>query len=248
MLRDFGEEHLSTGKLIVYTSADSVFQIAAHESIVSREELYRYCEIAREILQGEHGVGRVIARPFIEANGEFKRTANRRDFSLVPPKETLLDAIKESGKDVIAIGKISDIFADRGISESIKTYGNTEGIEKTIEIMDRDFKGLCFTNLVDFDMLYGHRQDTDGYANALSEFDASLPVMLSKLGENDLLIITADHGCDPGDSSTDHTREYVPCIIYSKDAEAKNLGTIDGFFYTAEVISKALGISYEAKL
>ena len=248
VIKDYGKEHTLTGKPILYTSADSVFQIAAEESTVPLSTLYEYCKSARKILTGEHGVGRVIARPFIEANGEFKRTANRRDFSLVPPKETLLDAIKESGRDVIAIGKISDIFAHRGISESIKTHGNTEGIEKTIEIMDRDFIGLCFTNLVDFDMLYGHRQDTDGYANALSEFDASLPVMLSKLGEDDLLIITADHGCDPGDNSTDHTREYVPCIIYNKDAEAKNLGTIDGFFYTAEVIAQALGVNYEAKM
>ncbi len=248
VIKDYGREHILTEKPILYTSADSVFQIAADEGTIPTKELYRCCEIARKILTGEHGVGRVIARPFIEENGEFKRTANRRDFSLEPPKETLLDAIKSSGSSVIAIGKISDIFAGRGISESIKTHGNTEGIEKTVELMKKDFSGLCFTNLVDFDMLYGHRQDTDGYANALSEFDRALPDMLSLLGEDDLLIITADHGCDPGDDSTDHTREYVPCIIYKKGAPIRNLGTIDGFFYVAEAIAEALGVSYEVKL
>ena len=210
VIRDYGEEHLRTGDLIVYTSADSVFQIAAHEDIVSPEELYIYCRKAREILRGKHAVGRVIARPFIGEVGNFKRTANRRDFSLEPTSKTMLDAIKEAGKDVISVGKISDIFAGRGITQKIITHGNTEGMEISLNVAKHDFDGLCFINLVDFDSSYGHRNDAIGYVTALNEFDRFLPDFIGKLQKDDVLIITADHGCDPGDISTDHTREYVP--------------------------------------
>ena len=245
VIRDYGKEHVQTGALIVYTSADSVFQIAAHEDVVPLEQLYEYCRIARGILHGKHGVGRVIARPFTGEIGDFKRTANRRDFSLVPPKMTMLDAIKGAGLDVISVGKIYDIFVGAGITESNLTHSNTEGMEVTAAIADRDFKGLCFTNLVDFDMLYGHRQDIDGYAAALSEFDAWLAGFIEKLGEDDALIITADHGCDPGDNSTDHTREYVPLIIYNKAATPENLGTRFGFYDIAERVTEMLGVDFK---
>lgn len=248
VIRDFGDEHVKTGDLIVYTSADSVFQIAAHEDIVPLEELYRYCKIAREILQGEHGVGRVIARPFTtDENGNYKRTANRHDFSLVPPKKTALKAIKESGLDVIAIGKITDIFAGDGITKTIFTHGNTEGIAKTLEIAKSDFNGFCFTNLVDFDMLYGHRQDPVGYAKALMEFDASLPALIDELQDDDILIITADHGCDPADNSTDHTREYIPFIIYGKNVKPENLGTHIGFVHAGKFVCDALGVEFDVE-
>ena len=226
VIKDYGREHVETGALIVYTSADSVFQIAAHEDVVPIEQLYEYCRTARGILNGKHGVGRVIARPFVGKVGEFKRTANRRDFSLVPPRATMLDAIKNAGLDVISVGKINDIFVGAGITESILTHSNTEGMQATEKIAERDFNGLCFTNLVDFDMLYGHRQDVDGYAAALTEFDTWLGGFVDRLGEDDALIITADHGCDPGDDSTDHTREYVPFIMYSKKTAPENLGTL----------------------
>ena len=245
VIRDYGKEHVQTGALIVYTSADSVFQIAAHEDVVPLEQLYEYCRIARGILHGKHGVGRVIARPFTGEIGDFKRTANRRDFSLVPPKMTMLDAIKGAGLDVISVGKIYDIFVGAGITESNLTHSNTEGMEVTAKIAERDFKGLCFTNLVDFDMLYGHRQDIDGYAAALSEFDAWLAGFIEKLGEDDALIITADHGCDPGDESTDHTREYVPLIIYNKAATPENLGTRFGFYDIAERVTEMLGVDFK---
>ena len=244
VIRDYGDEHLRTGDLIVYTSADSVFQIAAHEELVPLEKLYEYCRIARELLVGEHGVGRVIARPFITKDGVYTRTANRHDFSLVPPKKTVLNALSENGKDVIAIGKITDIFAGSGITETIFTHGNAEGIEKTIEVAKRDFDGLCFTNLVDFDMLYGHRQDKDGYAAALSYFDEKLPEILENLTEDDCLIITADHGCDPADNSTDHTREYIPFILYRKGEEGKNLGTKLGFYNIATTVADLLDVPY----
>ncbi len=244
VIRDYGDEHLRTGDLIVYTSADSVFQIAAHEELVPLEKLYEYCRIARELLVGEHGVGRVIARPFITKDGVYTRTANRHDFSLVPPKKTVLNALKDNGKDVIAIGKITDIFAGSGITETIFTHGNAEGIEKTIEVAKRDFEGLCFTNLVDFDMLYGHRQDKDGYAAALSYFDEKLPEILENLTEDDCLIITADHGCDPADNSTDHTREYIPFILYRKGEEGKNLGTKLGFYNIATTVADLLDVPY----
>ena len=217
VIDDYGEEHLKSGKPIVYTSADSVFQIAAHEDIYPPEKLYEICRKARAILSGKHSVGRVIARPFTTADGKFIRTGNRRDFSLEPPKETLLDILKKNGKDVISVGKIFDIFAGRGITESHLTHDNREGMEKLTELAGRDFAGLCFANLVDFDSKYGHRQDPDGYATAISEFDSWLENFIKLLRGDDILIITADHGCDPADDSTDHTREYIPCLIYGKD-------------------------------
>ena len=244
VIRDYGDEHIASGKLIVYTSADSVFQIAAHEDIVPPEKLYEYCRAARDILKGKHSVGRVIARPFIGKSGAYTRTANRRDFSLVPPRDTALDAISRSGLSVIAVGKINDIFAAQGVTDSILTHGNAEGIDVTEKILRRDFSGLCFINLVDFDMTYGHRQDVDGYAAALSEFDSRLPSLISLLGEEDILIITADHGCDPGDDSTDHTREYVPLLIYGKGIEDENLGTVEGFSSIASTVCAALGVDY----
>ena len=244
VIRDFGEEHIKTGKLIVYTSADSVFQIAAHEEVVAPDLLYDYCRKAREILVGSHGVGRVIARPFITENGKFKRTANRRDFSLAPPKKTLLDAIKNAGLDVIAIGKIEDIFASQGITESYHTSSNKEGMEICEKIAENDFSGLCFLNLVDFDSQFGHRQDIDGYAAALSEFDQWLPSLFKKLDDDSMLIITADHGCDPGDDDTDHTREYVPLLIYGKRISPIGLGTLSGFGTVAALCSDALKIDF----
>ena len=247
VIRDYGEEHLKTGALIVYTSADSVFQIAAHEDIVPVPELYRYCTIAREMLVGNHGVGRVIARPFhTDETGAFKRSDKRHDYSLLPPGDTALDAISASGLDVIAIGKITDIFAGRGVTKSVYTKGNKDGIDKTLEIMKEDFHGLCFTNLVDFDMLYGHRQDKDGYADALSYFDERLPELLAKIKEDDLLIITADHGCDPADASTDHTREYIPFIIYGAK-ESINLGTLTGFGTVGKLVTDLLGVAFDAE-
>ena len=245
VIRDYGEEHMKTGDLIVYTSADSVFQIAANEALVPPEQLYEYCRMAREILTGPYAVGRVIARPFVGSTKEdFKRTANRHDFSLTPPKDTILDALKKAGKTVYAIGKIYDIFAGQGMTEHVFTHGNTEGMERTLEALDKDFEGLCFTNLVDFDMLYGHRQDIEGYAKAFAEFDGWLPKFLKGMKEDDLLMITADHGCDPGDDHTDHTREYVPLILYGKKLEPKNYGTVYGFAAIANLISDYLGVPY----
>lgn len=229
VIRDFGEEHLRTGDLIVYTSADSVFQIAAHESIVPPEQLYEYCRAARAILQGEHGMARVIARPF-EGDWPFTRTANRHDFSLEPTGTTMLDALKDAGLDVLSVGKIYDIFAGRGTTDHILTKNNPDGIEKTLAWMDRDFEGLCFTNLVDTDMIYGHRNDVEGYAKAISYFDAKLPEFMAKLRDDDLLMITADHGCDPITPSTDHSREYVPWIITGHSVRPNtNLGTLPTF-------------------
>ena len=244
VIKDYGKEHLNSGDLIVYTSADSVFQIAAHEQKVSLDELYECCRIAREILKGEHAVGRVIARPFVtEKDGSFKRTANRRDFSLKPPKKTMLDFIKESGKECVAVGKITDIFANEGITKSIFTHSNSEGIDVLLNEMDRSFEGLCFVNLVDFDMLYGHRNNAVGYSEALNYFDSKIPDILEKLQDDDLLIITADHGCDPADISTDHTREYVPLLIYKNGITSKNLGTKNGF----DIIAKTVCDYLEAK-
>ncbi len=212
VIRDFGEEHLATGKLIVYTSADSVFQIAAHETLVPPSELYRYCELARKLLQGKHGVGRVIARPFA---GEypFVRTPRRHDFSLTPPRTTLIDLLSAAGYDTLSVGKIYDIFAGRGFSESFPTTGNEDGMQKTLALSERDFCGLAFVNLVDFDMLYGHRNDIAGYAAAMTAFDRRLGDLLPKLRRDDILIITADHGCDPSTPSTDHSREDTPMLI-----------------------------------
>lgn len=237
VIRDYGEEHLRTGKLIVYTSADSVFQIAAHEDLVPPKELYRICEIARGLLQGEHGVGRVIARPFIgTCAADFKRTANRRDFSLTPPTKTILNTLREQGYDVIGVGKIGDIFAMDGLTESHPTHGNDEGMAETAQLAERDFHGLCFVNLVDFDMIYGHRQDAVGYAKAMSAFDAWLGDFLPKLGRDDVLMITADHGCDPSDDSTDHSREYVPYLIYGADLPIENRGTVLGFDHIGRTV------------
>ncbi len=241
VIKDYGEEHLKTGKLIVYTSADSVFQIAAHEDIIKTEKLYEICKSARELLVGEHGVGRVIARPFNGTTGNFKRTENRKDFSLIPPKGTMLDILNDAGKDVIGVGKIGDIFAMAGITETYPTHSNKEGMEKTKELASRDFNGLCFVNLVDFDMLYGHRQDAEGYAAALSEFDAWLGEFIPMLGEDDTLMICADHGCDPSDQSTDHTREYIPFIRYD-GKNTENMGTLDGFSNIGSAVLESFGI------
>lgn len=247
VINDYGDEHVKTGDLIVYTSADSVFQIAAHEDVVPCEQLYEYCKMAREILQGEHGVGRVIARPFIGNSGNYTRTPRRHDFSLVPPKDTMLDVLKKAGKDVIGIGKINDIFAGAGLTEFTYTSGNEDGINKTIEYLDKDFDGLMFVNLVDYDMLYGHRRDIDGYAKAVAFFDDKLPQIIDKLSDDDLLIITADHGCDPGyDKTTDHTREYIPFLAYCKREDAikgGNLGTKETFADIAKSVCTYLGIN-----
>ena len=241
VIRDYGEEHMKTGKPILYTSADSVLQIAAHEEIIPLEELYDICAKAREVMTGEHAVGRVIARPFVGEPGNFTRTANRHDFSLAAPSSTMLDLLKSEGFDVISIGKIFDLFAGRGLTESNPTKGNTDGINKTIEFMDRDFNGLCFVNLVDFDMKYGHRNDIEGYATAMHEFDKALGVILGKLKEDDLLIITADHGCDPSTSSTDHSRECIPLLIYGDGYRTpRNMGELTGFNNIAGIVLSAL--------
>ena len=243
VIRDYGDAHVRTGDLIVYTSADSVFQIAAHEDIVPIETLYDYCRKARAILQGEHGVGRVIARPFVGTSGHYTRTANRHDFSLEPSQKTVLDKIKAAGLDVIAVGKITDIFAGKGVTESIFTHSNDEGMNVTAEVASRDFHGLCFTNLVDFDMLYGHRQDREGYTAAMMAFDRWLSDFYLSLREDDVLIITADHGCDPADDSTDHTREYVPMLVYGKTITPENLGTKLGFDTVGNEVLTFLGIN-----
>ena len=240
VIKDFGDEHLKTGKLIVYTSADSVFQIAAHEDIVPLAELYKYCEIARGLLVGEHGVGRVIARPF---GGEypFRRLSGRHDYSLLPPEETMLDRLSARGLEVISVGKINDIFAGKGVSESNPTVSNMDGMDKTIAFAQKDFCGLCFVNLVDFDMVFGHRNDVDGYAQALSDFDVRLGELMPLLRDDDLLIITADHGCDPSTPSTDHSREYVPLLVYSKSiGGGTDLGTIRGFSHVASMVESYL--------
>ncbi len=239
VIKDYGEEHLATGKLIIYTSADSVFQIAAHEDKVSVEELYRICEIARDMLTnafgGKHAVGRVIARPFTGAY-PFSRTARRHDYSLTPAAPTMLDCLKDAGLDTIAIGKITDIFAGQGITETIRTANNAEGMAATAAVAARDFHGLCFTNLVDFDMMYGHRNDAEGYARALTAFDRWLAGFLPTLREEDLLLITADHGCDPSTPSTDHSREYTPLLVYGASITPRNAGTRTTFADTAATV------------
>ena len=243
VIQAFGDEHVRTGDLIVYTSADSVFQIAAHEDVVPLEQLYEYCRIARKQLHGKHGVGRVIARPFVGESGNYTRTANRHDFSLEPPARTLLDAVKEAGKASIGVGKIYDIFAGEGITEHVYNKSNADGMAHTDNYVNQDFEGLCFVNLVDFDSVYGHRRDIDGYARALTEFDAWLGGFLPKLGEEDLLMITADHGCDPGyTATTDHTREYVPLIVAGKGVKPVNLGTRESFADIAATIARLLGV------
>lgn len=236
VIRDYGKEHVETGALIVYTSADSVFQIAAHEEVIPIEEQYRYCEIAREILQGDNGVGRVIARPFVGTYPDYTRTSNRHDYSLVPGT-TMLDQLKESDYDVLGVGKIYDIFAGKGITDTVRTVDNADGINKLIERADRDFEGICFTNLVDFDMIYGHRNNVDGYAKALAYFDEQLPRLLESLRVDDILMITADHGCDPSTPSTDHSREYVPFVAYGDKIKAGvNIGTRETFADIAATI------------
>ena len=247
VLDEFGEEHMRTGDLIVYTSADSVFQIAAHEDIVPPEQLYEYCRIARKILVGKHGVGRVIARPFVgTGKGNFQRTANRHDFSLEPPKATLLDAVKAAGLASIGVGKIYDIFAGIGTTEHVYNQSNTNGMEHTTNYAAKDFTGLCFVNLVDFDMVFGHRRNIDGYAQALTEFDAWLGDFLPTLGEDDLVMITADHGCDPGyTATTDHTREHVPLLILGKSVKPGNLGTRHGFCDIAATVAELLNVELD---
>ena len=244
VIKDYGKEQVETGALIVYTSADSVFQIAAHEDVVPLEELYNYCRIARKILVGEHGVGRVIARPFTGEYPNYVRTANRHDFSLIPPKDTMLDILDENGFDTISIGKIYDIFAGKGIQKSIPTKGNTDGIRRWFEEQKEDFNGICFLNLVDFDMLYGHRNNVDGYAKAATEFDEALGQFMTQMRNEDILIITADHGCDPGFKGTDHTREYTPMLMYGKDVKPGiDLGTRLCFGDIGQTILNIFGIS-----
>ena len=246
VIKDYGEESIKTGALIVYTSADSVFQIAAHEDYVPVKELYRYCEIARNILQGEHAVGRVIARPFV---GEypFTRTANRHDFSLEPQGQTMLDVLKERGLATLSVGKIYDIFAGKSVQELNRTSSNAHGMQVTLDMQKRDFEGLCFVNLVDFDMKYGHRNDIVGYASAMTEFDCWLDEFLPNMREEDVLIITADHGCDPATPSTDHSREYVPMLIYGKPIKAGvNLGTRASFADISATVLEYFGVDKES--
>ena len=249
VIRDYGQQQLDTGKWIVYTSADSVFQIAAHEEFIPLEELYDACHKARQILQGKHGVGRVIARPFVgDAASGFKRTSNRHDYSLEPAAETMLDAIKAAGLDSIGVGKIHDIFAGIGTTEHVYNKSNANGMEHTTNYAAKDFHGLCFVNLVDFDMTFGHRRDIDGYANALTEFDTWLADFLPTLGEEDLVMITADHGCDPGyTATTDHTREYVPLLVLGKQVKPVNLGTRKSFADIAATVTELLGVEYQTE-
>ena len=246
VINEFGDEHVRTGDLIVYTSADSVFQIAAHEDVVPLEQLYEYCRIARKILQGKHGVGRVIARPFVGTSGAYKRTSNRHDYSLEPPKATLLDALQAAGKASIGVGKIYDIFAGIGVSDHVYNKSNADGMSHTLHYADQDFEGLCFVNLVDFDMVFGHRRDIDGYAKALTEFDAWLPQLMEKLGDEDIVMITADHGCDPGyTATTDHTREHVPLLVLGKQVKPVNLGTRTSFADIAATVAQLLNVELD---
>ncbi len=246
VINEYGDEHVKTGKLIVYTSADSVFQIAAHEDVVPPEQLYEYCRIARNLLQGKHGVGRVIARPFVGTSGNYTRTSNRHDFSLEPPKATLLDAVKQAGLDSIGVGKIHDIFAGQGLTDFVYNKSNEDGMNHTTNYANKDFHGLCFVNLVDFDMLYGHRRDVDGYAKALTVFDKWLGTFLEGLGQEDIVMITADHGCDPRyTATTDHTREYVPLIILGKQVKPVNLGTRSSFSDIAATVSQLLDVKLD---
>lgn len=247
VIADYGEQHLETGDLIVYTSADSVFQIAAHEEIVPPEQLYDYCRVARRLLTGPLGVGRVIARPFVGTPGHFTRTGNRRDFSLKPPAPTLLDALQSAGRDTIAVGKITDIFAGQGVSESVTAHGNAEGMAATDRLLERDFNGLCFVNLVDFDMLYGHRNDVDGYAGALTVFDRWLSAALPRLRPDDVMMLTADHGCDPATPSTDHSREYTPLLVIGDAIRPVNLGTRTCFADIAATIADWFGVKTETE-
>jgi phosphopentomutase len=244
VIRDYGDEHVKTGKLIVYTSADSVFQIAAHEDVVPVETLYEYCHIAREILTGEYSVGRVIARPFIGESGNYTRTPRRHDYSLVPPAPTMMDVLVEKGFDTKGVGKIYDIFAGKNIQTTVSIKNNVDGMDKTLEIQKEDFNGLCFVNLVDFDMLYGHRNDIEGYANAATVFDRQLGEFMANMKEDDVLMITADHGCDPGFPGTDHSRECVPMLLYGAGVKAGvNLGTRTTFSDMAATVLDMFGVS-----
>lgn len=243
IIERLGEEHVKTGKLIVYTSADSVFQIAAHESVVPIEDLYRYCEIARKLLVDDIAVGRIIARPFEGADGHFKRTERRRDYALAPEGDTMLDAIVKAGRDVAAVGKIEDIFCRRGVTKVEHTTNNQAGIDATLRFLKSDVEGLIFTNLVDFDMLYGHRNDVRGYGAALEAFDVRLPEIMAAMREDDLLIITADHGCDPAFPGTDHTREYIPILVYGKQLKQNvNIGVRDTFADIAATVCEYIGL------
>ena len=242
VIKDYGKEHIETGKLIIYTSSDSVFQIAAHEDVVPIEDLYKYCETARKMLCGDMAVGRVIARPFVGNEYGYQRTANRRDYALESPSETLCDIMSANGYEVIGVGKIGDIFAHRGITEEIHTESNADGIEKTKQMLDRDFIGLCFVNLVDFDSKYGHRRNIDGYADAVMYFDRELKKISEKLLDEDILIITADHGCDPSHIGTDHTREDVPLLIYGKNIKCVNIGTRRSFADLGKTIADMFDI------
>lgn len=244
VIKDYGKEHMDTGALIVYTSADSVFQIAAHEDIIPVEELYGYCETARKLLRGRHGVGRVIARPFVgDEVGGFTRTANRHDYALSPTAETVLDRICAAGLEVIGVGKINDIFAGKGITRYVKTASNADGMAKTDAFAAEDFCGLCFVNLVDFDSVYGHRRDVAGYARALSEFDLWLGGFMERMEDGDVLMITGDHGCDPDYvSHTDHTREYVPLLVYGKSIAPVDMGIMKGFYHAGEMAAGLLEV------
>ena len=243
IIQQLGEEHLRTGSPIVYTSADSVFQIAAHEEVIPLEELYRMCRAAREILQGRHRVGRVIARPFVGLPGSFRRTKNRHDYAIEPPPGMLLDRLVERGVFTYGVGKIRDIFCGRGLSDFVLMDGNTDGVNKTLAAMEKYPEGLLFTNLVDFDMLYGHRNDVEGYAGALEEFDAQLQTLLDRLRPDDLLLLTADHGCDPTTPSTDHSREYVPVLAYSPSARGGvNLGTRSTLADIGQTVAENFGV------
>lgn len=241
VIADYGEEHIRTGALIVYTSADSVFQIAAHEDIVPVEQLYKYCEIARELLTGDYAVGRVIARPF-EGKHPFTRTPRRHDFSLTPPKSTMLDILSENGLDTIGVGKIFDIFAGKGVKYCDRQIGNAADMKITSEYQKKDFHGVCFTNLVDFDMQFGHRRDAQGYTNALNEFDEWLGVFLKEMRPDDVVILTADHGCDPCHSGTDHTREHIPVLVYGSEIKPCNLGTRNCFGDIGATVLDLLGV------
>ena len=242
VIKDYGDEHIKTGKPIVYTSADSVFQIAAHEDIIPLDRLYRLCESARAILKGEHAVGRVIARPFNSQNGSFYRTGGRHDYSLEPISDTMNDLLKNNGFDVISVGKINDIFASRGITESNPTKNNQEGEKLLLQKQKQDFRGLCFVNLVDFDSVYGHRNDVKGYAEALERFDVTLGEFLANMKNDDLLIITADHGCDPAYTGTDHTRENIPILAYCVGCESADIGGFDSYTCIAKTVCENFNI------
>jgi phosphopentomutase len=247
IIKDLGAEHVATGKPIVYTSADSVFQIAAHEEVIPLNRLYEICETARRILDGEHKVGRVIARPFLGESGNFYRTENRHDYAVPPPRVNLLPALKDEDLDVVCIGKIASIYDSMGVTEDLTAKNNQQSIDQTIRALAEDTRGLIFSNLVDFDMLYGHRRDTEGYARALEHFDASLPQIEGAMGEGDLMIITADHGNDPTFPGSDHTREYAPLLVYGKSArQGVNLGTRNSLADIGQTVAENFGLKLTA--